>query len=825
MNRAYSINKTGKAYGYRILLLIVLSGWLLADAQAQTDTVKTDTAKVQSLEEVTIKGRRSKREIGLEHIGQKQLATEMTSDIRDMVRYLPGVGISYSGTRGGNRGFAMRGVEANRVAISVDGILQPEVHENMVFSAYGLSNASRIEFDPYFVSGIDIQKGAASFAVGSGALGGAVNYSTKMADDMIAMEKSFGATAQVAYNSKDNMRMLLGGAAVKRGKFEGLLMFARRDGNELRNFQYGKLNRNVTSTAIDPMEYTQHTLLGKLSYLPAKHHRIDLSYYMLDKKVDAEIWSQEPLDIFTSADKPYYYSHDQTLSTSYTLNYAYTPEAGWFRKIGLSANMQNAYLDASTWSAYYRPNFYGNGDYRLIYEGRRDKYRGQEIKDRIAKLQLDFRELATGYLGKHQFGFIAAATNKYNDNRNVDVEEPTASNEIDGYTVRMGKRYAFGESMGQFINSYSFQKPINRQSYQVSLMDKIQVTPQLNITLGARYDHFVTTNKEWNYNNDQYYMDYLLRNLQDVKMNETLIDDIDKGLSFLATANYRFHEYLQLGYKFSTAFRVPTPEEKYFQYFSAWPSFLVLSNRELKPETSQNHEIELAGSGRFGTYTLNFYTTDYDNFIDVEQGTIEVTSQLDNSKKSLSYARNVNRRSANLKGFDAKLFIELQEIWAPLQGFGITTAVSYAKGNTSYGTSMLGVQPLTGLVSLEYLSKKQKWHASIKANIFRAKDRTDTRFIEKTPTKEVQRSFPALFLQDATTFDLLGYYNITKKITVRAGIYNITNQQYWRWDDLRQLTNPALLPHIDNFFREGTKTISRFSQPKRYFSLALEVKI
>jgi hemoglobin/transferrin/lactoferrin receptor protein len=809
----------------QIYLLIFLIAFLSVESWAQVDSTGVDSAKSKSLREVIIKGTPRKREVGMVKLEQKQLAAEMTSDIRDMVRYIPGVGISYSGTRGSNRGFAIRGVEANRVAITVDGILQPEVHENMVFSAYGLSNASRIEFDPYFVSAIDIQKGAASFSVGSGALGGAVNYATKTADDLVEKDKSYGAIAQVAYNSKDNMRMLLGGAAIKKGKFEGILMFARREGNELRNFQHGKLNRNVTSTAIDPMDYTQHTLLGKISYKPAQHHRIDVSYYMLDKKVNAEIWSQEPLDIFTSADNPYYYSHDQTLSKSYTIGYAYTPENGIFKKIGVSGNLQNSWLDARTWSEYYRPNFYGNGNYSLIYEGRRDKYRGQEIKDRMAKLHIDVKEWNTIYLGKHEFTFTGAVTYKYNDNRNVDVEEPRASNEIDGYTVRMGQRYEFGESMGRFINSYSFQRPINRAGYQLSLMDKVQVLPRLSMILGGRYDHFNTRDKDWDYNNDQYYIDYLLRNLGDVKMNQSAISDSDKGLSFLATANYRFYEYLQLAYKFSTGFRVPTPEEKYFQYFSSWPSFLILSNRELKPETSKNHEIELAGSGALGTYTLNVYTSNYDDFIDVEQGTIEVTNQLDNSKKNISYARNINRRSASLKGFDAKVFIVLKEIWAPLKGFSLTSAASYAKGTTSYGTSMLGVQPLTGFAGLDYLSKNEKWNASFKANMFNAKKRAETRFIEKTPTREVQRSFPSLFLQDATTFDLLGYYNITRKITVRAGVYNITNQKYWRWDDLRQLTNPALLPHIENFFREGSKTISRFSQPKRYFSLALEVRM
>lgn len=800
-----------------------------ADLSAQVgvkDTLPgTDSLRIRELEEVTIQGVKRKREIGAVRVGQKQLAIEMTTDLRDLVRYTPGVGISYAGSRGGNRGFAIRGVEANRVAISVDGLLQPEIHENMVFSAYGLSNASRIEFDPNFVSAIDIQKGAASFAVGSGALGGAVNYTTRKASDLIGKDKDFGALAQASYNSKDDLRMVLAGAAVKKGKWEGLAMFARREGGAINNFEYGKLSRNITSTRVDPMDYTQHTFLGKIGYQLSVEHRFDLSYFLLDKKVDAEIWSQEPLDIFTSADKPYYYSHDQTLSKSYTFSYAYTPVGGWIEKLGVAANLQQSYLDARTWSEYYRPNFFDNGNFNLVYEGRRDKYRGQEIRDRVARLTVEMKEWSSRIAGKHQLSATGTVTGKYNDNRNVDVERPRASNEVDGYTIRMGRRYAFGEEMGTFTNAYSFQRPVARTGYQFSLLDKIKASSRLSVGLGVRYDHFQTRDRNPDHANDTYYMDHLMRNLQDIKMPDAAIDDQQQGVSWLATANYHFHEYFQLGYKYATGFRVPTPEEQYFQYFSSWPSFLVLSNPDLQPERSQNHEIEIAGSGRLVTYTLGLYTTAYSNFIDVEQGTIEVTSALDNSRRNLSYSRNVNRRSARLRGIDARMFWELREVWAPLQGFSLTTAVSYAKGTTSYGTSMLAVQPLTGLLALDYLAKKEKWYASVKLNLFGAKDRTDTRFIEKTASKEVQRSFPSLFLQDASTVDLLGYYRVLPKLTLRAGVYNIFNRQYWRWDDLRQLTNPALLPHIDNFLREGTKSITRFSQPKRYFSISIELSI
>ncbi|HMR18235.1 MAG TPA: TonB-dependent receptor, partial [Sphingobacterium sp.] len=150
---------------------------------------------------------------------------------------------------------------------------------------------------------------------------------------------------------------------------------------------------------------------------------------------------------------------------------------------------------------------------------------------------------------------------------------------------------------------------------------------------------------------------------------------------------------------------------------------------------------------------------------------------------------------------------------------------SFAKGTTSYGTSMLGVQPMTGFLGLEYLSKNQKWNANIKANGFMAKSRQDTRFVEQTAIREIRRTYPSMFLADAYTFDLYGAYQISKNSTIRAGVYNLFDAKYWRWDDLRQLTNPALLPHIENFFREGNKTITRFSQPGRYFSMSLEITI
>ena len=156
----------------------------------------------------------------------------------------------------------------------------------------------------------------------------------------------------------------------------------------------------------------------------------------------------------------------------------------------------------------------------------------------------------------------------------------------------------------------------------------------------------------------------------------------------------------------------------------------------------------------------------------------------------------------------------------------VSSAFSYAEGSSSSGMSMLGIQPLTGNIGVEYTDPKARWQVNVKANLYFAKPVSQTTFWDKDAAgKELIRRYPASFMSNAYTFDAYGYYKVTRNFTVRLGIYNILNSEYLRWDDLRQLTNPALLSNINYFFQDGKKSLSRFSRPKRYISLALEYKI
>ncbi|WP_431306053.1 TonB-dependent receptor plug domain-containing protein [Eikenella corrodens] len=205
------------------ILFLALCSIFSAPVWAAGETGDAGSAQLETIE---IQGRRhAPRQLGRERIRREQLDKEMVQDIRDMVRYDPGISVAEGG-RAGSNGFSIRGVDKDRVAIVVDGLDQGESRSSSafqeLFGAYGNFNTNRNAAELEHMSEVTISKGADSITAGSGALGGAVIYRTKSPRDYVDEDKPYYVGMKTGYLSRSEQWLASITAAGRLGGFDAL---------------------------------------------------------------------------------------------------------------------------------------------------------------------------------------------------------------------------------------------------------------------------------------------------------------------------------------------------------------------------------------------------------------------------------------------------------------------------------------------------------------------------------------------------------------------------------------------------------------------------
>jgi hemoglobin/transferrin/lactoferrin receptor protein len=193
-------------------------------------------------------------------ISREEMERELAANLRDVLRYEPGVTVESSAGRFGLGDIGIRGIGGNRVLMQVDGIPLPESYRVGRFS-----NASRNQFDLALLRRIEILRGPASALYGSDALGGVVALATVDPADFLAGGSVAGGEVGGGYAS---VRDGWTGSAVVAGEqaaVQGLIGYQRSEGHEMAN--QGTVDAiGRTRTVPDPQTATNDSLLGKLVY-------------------------------------------------------------------------------------------------------------------------------------------------------------------------------------------------------------------------------------------------------------------------------------------------------------------------------------------------------------------------------------------------------------------------------------------------------------------------------------------------------------------------------------------------------------------------------
>lgn len=225
-------------------------------------------------------------------ITDRDIADQMATDIKDLVRFEPGVSVRRAPTRfgaalgvtgrAGNEDFNIRGIGGNRVLIQVDGIRTPQGF------SFGAQDAGRGGYtDIGLVKSVEILRGPASALYGSDGLSGAVSFTTSDPDDLIRKGKTIGGFVRAHYGSADEEFAETAALAGRFGAFSAMIAYTRRDFAELDN-QGTVGGTGSARTQPNPQDGQSDAVLAKLVWSDGGH-KLRLTGEYLKSKVLTDV--------------------------------------------------------------------------------------------------------------------------------------------------------------------------------------------------------------------------------------------------------------------------------------------------------------------------------------------------------------------------------------------------------------------------------------------------------------------------------------------------------------------------------------------------------
>ncbi|MEX4635735.1 TonB-dependent hemoglobin/transferrin/lactoferrin family receptor [Haemophilus influenzae] len=278
---------------FKFSLLACSIAFALNASTAYADQPTNQNSNVsEQLEQINVSGSTEtinvkEKKVGETQISAKKLAKQQASDSRDLVRYETGITVVETG-RTGASGYAVRGVDENRVGIMVDGLRQAETLSSQgfkeLFEGYGNFNNTRNSIEIENVKTATITKGADSLKSGSGALGGSVIFETKDARDYL-IDKDYYLSYKRGYQTMNNQNLKTLTLAGRSKKFDILIIDTTRDGHEIENYDYKIYpNKQADLSAVgptrekaDPYQITRQSTLIKLGFQPNENHRLSVA--------------------------------------------------------------------------------------------------------------------------------------------------------------------------------------------------------------------------------------------------------------------------------------------------------------------------------------------------------------------------------------------------------------------------------------------------------------------------------------------------------------------------------------------------------------------
>lgn len=733
--------------------LLSISAVSFALPPAATAGPAQDEEDEVPLEYITVTATRMERDLRdlpgtVSVITREQFERNVARDIRDLVRYEPGVSVSGTG-RFGLSGFTIRGIGGDRVLTQVDGV---RAADEFSFGPFLQARRDFVDIDA--LKSVEIIRGPASSLYGSDALGGVVSFITKDPVDYLAgTRKPWYLSAKAGGSSEDAGFFTTGTAAGAAGRLSGMVVYTYRNGHETETHG-GPGGTGAARAEADPLDYTLHNVLGKVVFDLNDSHQLGVTVERFESDVDSNILSDVGT-VVSGALNQTSTGDDSRERLRVSLHYDYDGETPLFDRTLWRVHWQDSETVQIT------------EQQRLAAGVEQFRTRHSRFDQESAGLDVQFEKSL--HLGPTEHQVVYGGEYLFTDSESLR----------DGGSVVL----ATGAPVFEFSPLPTRDFPLSEtQKYAVFLQDEISFfNDRLRITPGVRYDRYELDPE----------VDALYQN-----GNPGAPDPVDFSsdeVSFKVGLLFRVTDLVSVYGQFAQGFRAPPYDDINVGFTNVLGGYTTLPNPDLEAETSDGYEAGIRFEGRYGRLSFAAFYNDYDNFIESQ------AVRGFNFQTGLIEFQSVNRERAVIKGLEGRAIWNVGESLPTLEGLRLYATAAWSHGEDKATDRPLNsIDPLKGVLGLAWQPVNAPWYAELVVTGVASKNRID----HSTATTR-------FFAPDGyATVDLLCGYRFSERAIVNVGVFNLTDAKYWEWGDVigREEGDPALA----RFTRPGINASASF---------------
>ncbi|TNH09712.1 TonB-dependent hemoglobin/transferrin/lactoferrin family receptor [Testudinibacter sp. TR-2022] len=257
------------------IMIALIGGSAVADESSKTQ-----------LDEITVLASAVSSAVVISEVSAENIVRRYPNNIKSLFQQELDVSVNnLSRSRAGNDGINVRGLQGNRVEMTLDGIPLSESQENKLFTTVGMAFGRGDFIEPSGLRSAQIKRSGSN----SG-LSGSVNFNTLEPEDLLK-ERALAGVLSSAYSGVDRGIAGTVGFAAQNERYQGLLLSTLRKGHETKT--HGKKGGIGTNrTKADPADYKSGYVLLKNYYQLNDSHRIGLIFEYLKRDTERDLQSQ-----------------------------------------------------------------------------------------------------------------------------------------------------------------------------------------------------------------------------------------------------------------------------------------------------------------------------------------------------------------------------------------------------------------------------------------------------------------------------------------------------------------------------------------------------